>query len=220
METKKMIFGVMALAMGIVSFGFGGESLWYVHTGASKAVSPSDFKDTYVQGFNVGGMYGYRLPSQMEFQIGLHYNNFSFDRAGFIDVLRTKGIVKSEEDEPYLNVDGGGAYALNFYLNVKKFFPPPEDRRLGFYVYLGGGWFWLKKNAITASEYEQREILPNGEYAVPKISKSGLGIGGGIGLDIFLDEHSNFFFDVGLSTGFLEETHVFLPVKFGVLIRP
>lgn len=216
---KKMIFGVMLLAVGMVSFGFGGESLWYVHTGASKAVSPSDFKDTYVQGFNVGGMYGYRFPSQIELQVGLHYNNFSFDRAGFIDVLHTKGVVKSEEDEPYLNVDGGASYALNFYLNVKKFFPPPEDRRLGFYVYAGGGWFWLRKNAIKVTEYEQRVILLNGEYSISKRSESGLGIGGGIGLDVYLDAHSNFFVDFGLSTGFLDKTHVFLPVKFGVLIR-
>ncbi len=216
----KMMLGAVTLVLGMASFGFGGESMWYVHTGASKAISPSDFKDTYVQGFNVGGMYGYRFPSQIELQVGLHYNNFSFDRAGFIDVLRTKGIVQSEEDEPYLNVDGGSAYALNFYVNVKKFFPPKEDRRVGSYAYMGGGWFWLKKNAITATEYEAREILPNGEYSISKSTKSGLGIGGGIGLDIFLDEHSSFFFDVGLCAGFFEKTHVFLPVKFGVLIRP
>jgi hypothetical protein len=211
------------------AFG-GGASIFYVNTGFAKAAAPQFMRDSYIQGFNVGVMYGMRLTPKFEIQGSVNLNNFGFDKAGFRETLTPEIDAYKKQynplDDPDLSIDGSASYVWNLYANLKWILPPEkEGGKLDVYLFLGGGLFGITKGEITAEDaYLEKGgilLLPDGKRVIPAETETVLGTGFGLGLDILLEEHTNFYVEVGASVGFTKgDPTTFIPLKFGVSIRP
>jgi hypothetical protein len=210
----------------MTAFG-GGKNIFYIHTGTSLPLSPRFFKDAYSQGFDVGVMAGRRLTPRFEVQGALNINNFNFDRAGFLVTLDPEITSYMKKygvtERPDLDIEGEAASAWNLYANLKWIFPPSkEEGKAEIYLFAGGGIFGFKKNRITVREYEDHgEIFSGHEKIVSEKSETVPGAAAGFGLDILLEEHTNFNVEFGVFTGFTSgDPTVFVPIRFGVSIRP
>jgi hypothetical protein len=222
MKTKAVaLFLILCTA---VAFG-GPKAVYYVHTGTSLPLSPSFFKDAYTQGFNVGVMAGLRFNPRFELQGAFDLNNCAFDNQGFSGTLEELQAWKRKNTgvEPTYNVDGNGANAWNLFVNAKLIFPPKEGGKVESYFFAGGGVFGLKKGEImvTDSENDSNPIFPGHAKTIPQKSETVLGANFGIGVDVLLEEHTNFYVQLGPTIGFTKgDPTVIVPITFGVSIRP
>jgi len=208
------------------SFAIGGpKSVFYVHTGTSIPMAPSFFKDAYTQGFNVGAMVGLRLNPRFELQGALDLDNCAFDNQGFertLDEVKAWRAANSNK-EPSFTVDGNGANAWCLFLNAKVIFPPSEGGKVESYFFAGGGLFGLKKGEIHVmdAETDAQQVFENHEKSIPSESETVLGANFGIGIDVLLEEHTNFYLQVGPTIGLTKgDPTVIVPITFGVSIRP
>jgi hypothetical protein len=236
---NRFLIELVTFSFLCVAFAFGGSaSIFYVNTGFAKAVAPQFMKDVYIQGFHVGVMYGLRLTPRFEIQGAVSLNNFGFDNEGFRSTLNPDIEAYTETHHPVntpdVNISGDAAYAWNLYANIKWIIPPEkEGGKVDAYVFLGGGLFGLKKGQISAEDayLESGGILlqPNGKRMIPAKTETVFGTGFGFGLEFLLEEHTNFFVELGASIGFTKsdptvfipsKPTVFIPLKFGISIRP
>jgi len=208
------------------AFAIGGpKAVYYVHTGTSIPMSPTFFKDSYTQGFNVGVMVGMRFNPRFELQGALDLNNSAFDSQGFAGTLDELQAWKKKYTgvEPMYNVDGNSANAWNLFVNAKLIFPPKEGGKVESYFFAGGGLFGLKKGniSVTDSEIEGKEVFSGHEKTIAEKSETVLGVNFGIGIDVLLEEHTNFYVQLGPTIGFTQgDPTVIVPITFGVSIRP
>ena len=222
MKTK----AVASLLILCASLAFGGpKAVYYVHTGTSIPMAPAFFKDAYTQGFNVGAMIGMRLNPRFEVQGAFDLNNCAFDNQGFegtLDEIRAWKKANSNK-EPTFSVDGNSANAWNLFVNAKFIFPPKEGGKVESYFFAGGGLFGLKKGNIdiTDAESDLTPVFVNHQKQIPAEAKTVLGANFGIGIDILLEEHTNFYLQLGPTIGFTKgDATVIIPITFGVSIRP
>jgi hypothetical protein len=201
------------------------KSVFYVHTGTSLPVSPAAFKDAYTQGYNVGLLGGLRLSPRFEVQAALQLYNCAFDVQGYRNALPELSAFKSKfpNEEPEVNIDGDGANIWTVFAHAKLVFPPRENGRVESYLYAGGGLFGVRRGRIEAfdTEDDDHAVFENHERNTAASSEIVPGLGFGIGLDVLLEEHSNFFVDLGPVIGFTKGgPTVVIPIRFGVSIRP
>jgi hypothetical protein len=221
---KRKILAFLLILSANVAFA-GPEAIFYAHTGTAIPVSSTFFKAAYSQGFNAGLMAGLRFSPRFEVQGAISINNCAFDNSGFYSTLPEVKTYKQkfENEEPIVNIDGGQAYAWNLYANMKLIFPPKEGGKVESYFYVGGGLFSYKQGEITVmdEETEARMVFPGHEKIVPSKSETVLGTGFGLGINLLLEEHMNFFMEAGLSVGFTKsDPTMIVPLRFGVSIRP
>ena len=91
------------------------------------------------------------------------------------------------------------------------------------YFFAGGGLFGLKKGniSVTDSEIEGKEVFSGHEKTIAEKSETVLGVNFGIGIDVLLEEHTNFYVQLGPTIGFTQgDPTVIVPITFGVSIRP
>jgi hypothetical protein len=222
MKTKATAFLLILCA----SLSIGGpKAVYYVHTGTSIPMAPSLFKDAYTQGFNVGAMVGMRLNPRFEVQGAFDLNNAAFDNQGFEGTLDEVKVWKeaNANKEPSFSVDGNSANAWNVFLNAKFIFPPKEGGKVESYFFAGGGLFGLKKGKIDVidAESDALQVFENHQKQIPSTAETVLGANFGIGIDVLLEEHTNFYLQVGPTIGFTKgDATVIVPITFGVSIRP
>jgi hypothetical protein len=208
------------------AFAVGGpKSVFYVHTGTSIPMAPTFFKDAYTQGFNVGAMVGMRFNPRFEVQGAFDLNNCAFDNQGFEGTQEEIQAWKKKYtgQEPTVNVDGNGSNAWSLFVNAKLVFPPKEGGKVESYFYAGGGLFGLKKGVIDVmdSEEDGSAVFTDHQKTIPAVSETVLGANFGIGIDILLEEHTNFYLQVGPIIGITKgDPTVIIPITFGVSIRP
>jgi hypothetical protein len=201
------------------------KAIYYVHTGMALPLSPTFVKDAYTQGFNVGVMVGMRFNPRFELQGAFDLNNCAFDNQGFSGTLNEIQAWKKKypNTEPTYNVDGNSANAWNLFVNAKLIFPPKEGGKVESYFFAGGGVFGLKQGqiSVTDSEIPAEEVFPGNAKNIPAKSETVLGANFGIGIDVLLEEHTNFYVQLGPTIGFTKgDPTVIVPITFGVSIRP
>jgi len=201
------------------------KAIYYVHTGMALPLSPTFLKDAYTQGFNVGLMVGMRFNPRIELQGAFALNNCAFDNQGFGGTLDELQAWKKKNTgvEPMYNVDGNATNAWNLFVNAKLIFPPKEGGKVESYFFAGGGLFGLKQGQISAtdSEIDAKEVFPGHEKTIAEKSETVLGVNFGIGIDVLLEEHTNFYVQLGPTIGFTKgDPTVIVPITFGVSIRP
>ncbi len=221
---KKNVIAFLLILSVSVAIG-GPKSVFYVHTGTSIPMAPAFFKDAYTQGFNVGAMVGLRFNPRFEVQGAFDLNNCAFDNQGFEGTLEEVKAWReaNANKEPTFSVDGNGANAWSLYLNAKLIFPPNEGGKVESYFFAGGGLFGMKKGeiAITDAETDAMQVFENHQKTIPSKSETVIGANFGIGIDILLEEHTNFYIQVGPTLGFTKgDPTVIIPITFGVSIRP
>jgi hypothetical protein len=218
MNGKRQIAMIVFCAASL----FGGErTVFYVHTGTSMPLSPTAFKDTYSQGYNVGIAAGRRLTRTFEIQAMLHLNNAAFDSRGYMNVdPDITDYTERVGDDPEVDIEGGAATIWNLSLNAKLAFPSGSGGKGELYILAGAGLFGLHKGKIEINDYQQQ--LPNstGRLVRPAANETVFGVTAGFGVEIMLDRRSNFFFELAPCIGFTSgDPTVLLPVKFGISIH-
>ncbi|HPM59939.1 MAG TPA: outer membrane beta-barrel protein [bacterium] len=177
-----------------------------LYMGISSPVAPQEFKDIHLSGWNIGGAIGKSFGERVELSLDGSYNAFSFDIQGYLNTLELK-----DQDEFESSADGGDASILTLFLHLKTKFPPQGDQRFVPYLFAEAGFFHFSQNEI-------HYWGPIGtDRSEPKSSKTALGAGAGIGLNIAVEEHVAIFMDIGLKAGFTDGgTTSFFPFRFGV----
>jgi hypothetical protein len=217
MNGKRQIALIVLFAASL----FGGEgTVFYLHTGTSMPLSPTVFKDTYSQGFNVGFAAGRRLTRAFEIQAMFHLNNAAFDSRGYMnadpDIM---AYTERVGDDPEVDIEGAAATIWNLTLNAKLAFPSGSGGKGELYILSGAGLFGLRKGKIEINDY-QKQISTTGVLVRPAANETVLGITAGFGVEVMLDRRSNFFFELAPCIGFTSgDPTVLLPVKFGISIH-
>jgi hypothetical protein len=227
MKTK----AVASLLILCAAFAIGApKAVYYLHTGLALPMSPPSFKDSYGQGFNVGAIVGLRFNPKFELQAALDLNNCAFENQGFSGTLTELSAWKdnhpilAQTRDPYYTVEGNSSNAWSLFINAKRIFPPQEGGKVESYFFAGAGVFGLKKGDITATDSEEEETIvfsPSHVKTVQHKYETTLAVNFGIGFDVLLEQHTNFYVQLGPTIGFTKgDPTVIIPITFGVSIRP
>jgi hypothetical protein len=226
MNLKRTAAMVVLIASFVGTLHAAPGMVFYLHTGTTIPMAPALFKDTYTQGFDVGAVVGLRYSKRFEIQGALAYNNCAFDYQGYRGTLtevqewKVKG---GTDQDPDVSIDGNAANIWSLFANAKWIFPTREGGRVESYVVLGGGLFGLRKGKISAVDYEaeNRPVFPGHAKNTPATNETVLAGQLCLGLDVLLEEHSNFYVEIGAMLGLTKtDPTVVFPIKFGVSIRP
>jgi hypothetical protein len=109
-----------------------------VDGGLSLPQKPDVFKDVWSQGFNVGGGVGYRFSRHFAFQALVHYDRFSFDEGGFLDLFEQEFGFDPNELGVSVDVQGAETTFLSLSAELKASFVG-DSSKVSPYVVGGGG---------------------------------------------------------------------------------
>ncbi|NQT27339.1 hypothetical protein HQ585_18440 [candidate division KSB1 bacterium] len=181
----------------------------YIYTGVTRPVAPTDFKDIYRTGVNVGIAAGKTLTNFLECDLHFSYHGTTFDVNSFRNTL------DPETSEQYV-IDGGPTHMLSTMLRAKLSMPSPEGSAMRSYFYAGAGMVIQNSKDITVLGPEIDGSL---DFMVPGGKETVPGICGGLGIEYHI-ETTTLFLELGLISGFTEgEATVVLPFKFGIAIK-
>jgi hypothetical protein len=218
-----LVFGLLAGMAPSVRAGF--PTAFSIHTGTAFPVSPSLFKESYTQGYTFGLRGGIRPASWIDIQGVFHLHQCSFDVPGYEGTLTEISDFETNfpDGDASYSTEGSSAVMWTLGVNAKLILPSLVNKNIESYVFIGGGLFGIRKGRIESVDYEEDDIaiFENHEKTIPEKSEKVFGAECGLGVAFLLEEHSNFFIEVGPVIGFTKgDPTMVLPIRFGVEVRP
>lgn len=206
---KKLAGFVLIPCLGLNLAALAELPNFYVHTGVSRPLAPTEFKDSYRTGVNVGAAAGKELAKWLELDAHFAYHGATFD------VNDYRSTLDPETSDDYV-IDGGPSHMISTMIRARLTMPSPEGSAMRSYFYAGGGLTHHRSKDINVLGPEVDGSL---DYVVPGTSETVPGVCGGIGIEYSV-ETTTLFLELGLLGAFTEgEATLLLPLKFGVAIK-
>lgn len=199
-QTIRVITAILLISASLMA-----GPKYYVNTGISKPFAPEKFSGNWRTGFEIGGGLGFMLSEKIEVVPGIHYNNFSLNDANFLDTY-------IGNDDIYSSVSGGAAHIFDLGIDFKYLVPTQNNHKVTPYLICGAGYAGhviSKKDIVieTGSDIDAKQSTQTGWAA------------GGIGFEIVMGKNTYFVVEGRFNILFTDETTVFAPIKFGILIK-
>lgn len=208
-EMKTLTCLVMALLLGTNLAGAAELPNFYIHTGVSRPAAPTDFKETYRTGVNVGLAVGKQLTNFLECDVHFAYHGTTFDVNSF------RGTLDPETSESYI-FDGSPTHIISTMLRAKLLMSTTEGSSMRSYFYAGGGVMYRNTKDINALA---TKVDAPPYSTVPGTQETVFGACGGLGIEYRI-ETTVLFLELGILVGMTEgDATVILPLKFGIAIK-
>ncbi len=178
---------------------------FYVNTGISKPFAPESFLRNWRSGYEIGGGVGWMLKDNIEIIPGLHYNNFAMNDASFLDDF-------IGDDAVYSSVSGGTTHIIDIGADIKWLVPAKSISKVTPYVTGGLGY--------ALYNVGEKEIITSAQtFTEEKQTAHKSWVGAGLGFEILMGGNTYFFLEGRFNLLFADESTVFAPLKFGIIIK-
>lgn len=206
---KKVTGICLILGLGVHVAGAAEIPNIYLHTGVSRPLAPTEFKDSYRTGVNVGVAAGWQITTFLECDMHVSYHSTTFDASNYRNTL------DPETADEYV-IDGGPTHLIGAMIRAKLWMPSPERSAMRSYFYAGGGLAYHSSSDIEVLGPDEQGSQ---DYVEPGTSGTVPGACGGLGLEYSI-ETTTLFLELGVFGAFTEgDATMVLPLKFGVAIK-
>lgn len=175
--------------------------IWYLNSGPSIPISPSEFNELWRTGFSLGFGVGKVLNPNTILQIYLNYNRFPTDEFGILEQL---GLENTH------TLSGGTTRILQFSMNVKWNIINKV---------MAGGPFLVGGTGVL--RWSREESIASG-IGAPTFKEDGardiaLSLSFGGGLDIPIGGNTYIFVELKYTIGLTDDGVNYMPVKIGFM---
>jgi len=174
---------------------------FYVNTGISKPFAPESFLRNWRSGYEIGGGVGWMLKDNIEI-----IPSFLDDFIG--------------DDAVYSSVSGGTTHIIDIGADIKWLVPAKNVSKVTPYVTGGLGYALYnvgEKEIITSAQTFTEEKQTAHTEEKQTAHKSW--VGAGLGFEILMGGNTYFFLEGRFNLLFADESTVFAPLKFGIIIK-
>ncbi len=199
-------FITFAVILSLLSTASVAAPRYSVFTGMSKPFTPTDFKDLWRSGFNLGGAVAWSVAPHLEIDGTMQFDQFQLDDVAFLNTLTTSTDI-------YAAVSGGSVTILDLSARL-KYYSPIVSKQLAPYLFagVGVGMKTTSEKEITTADRSTKE---------PRESLFAPAAGIGLGFEMEIAKNSSLLVEGGFNLLFTEKTTVYFPLKIGVVIgRP
>jgi hypothetical protein len=202
---KKIIVHALVLFLiGTAAFADAGPR-YFFNTGMSKPFSPTDFRNQWRSGFNLGAGVGFQLAPKIEIEAEFLVHQMQLDDNAYLSNV-------TSSDDLYSAVTGGTTTIVDLSANFKYLVPSPSDNQITPYLL---GVVGIADQITSKKDVTTQDL----NYTEARESTVAPMAGLGLGFEIALSDNTSLVIEGSFHFLFAQETTIYFPFKFGIVLN-